>query len=121
VNLKRMTATTEAADTVGPHSIKHYAGRLSPFDCMRMLREARGSLRRFPTRYEGGVWECPESNKIFSVQVYHNRRTVELWADLIRRCGCHTAQSAEEQAAQSNSGRVSLDDTVNPALQVGDE
>ena len=106
---------------IEPHPIKRYAGRLSPFDCLRMLREARGSLRRFPTRYEGGVWECPESNKIFSVQVYHNRRTVGLWADVIRRCGCHQAQPADAKSRHVNSGSVTSEDTAVGALQAGDE
>ena len=41
-------------------------------------RDAETSLRRFPTRYEGGVWECAESNKIFAVQVLHSKKTEAL-------------------------------------------
>lgn len=88
-NLKRLTRTVEEAETIERHPITRYSGALSLLDRVRMLREARGSLRRFATRYEGGVWECPESNKIFSVQVYHNRRTVGLWEEIVKRCLCH--------------------------------
>jgi len=86
VNLRRMKPHED--ETRG-HPVTRYEGTLSLFDRLKMLREARGSLRRFATRYEGGAWNCPESNKIYAVQVYHNRRTVGLWADIVRRCGCH--------------------------------
>jgi hypothetical protein len=92
VNLKRLARHEDEAHG---HAFVRFAGALSLFDRLRMLREARGSLRRFATRFEGGAWDCPESNKIYALQLYHNRRTVGLWADLVQRCRCH-----EEQAAQ---------------------
>jgi hypothetical protein len=86
VNLKRLTSHED--ETRG-HPVTRFEGSLSLFDRLKMLREARGALRRFATRYEGGAWNCPESNKIYSVQVYSNRRTIGLWSELVRRCRCH--------------------------------
>ncbi len=67
----------------------HAAGRFSLLERLRAVRETRGSLRRFPTQYEGGAWECPESNKIYMVQILHSARTVGLWQEVMRRCVCH--------------------------------
>jgi hypothetical protein len=53
------------------------------------FREAKGSLRRFPTRYAGGIWHCPEANKLFSIQILHNRKTEGLWEQVLQRCLCH--------------------------------
>jgi hypothetical protein len=101
VNIKRLTSHED--ETRG-HPVTRFAGGLSLFDRLKVLREARGSLRRFATRYEGGAWTCPESNKIYAVQVYHNRRTVGLWSDIVRRCRCHpdgaTPNEANAEAEQ---------------------
>jgi len=61
VNLKRLT---QAESEIQGHPAPHYSGSLSLLARVRALREAKASLRRFPTRYEGGVWQCEESNKI---------------------------------------------------------
>ncbi len=58
-------------------------GRLFAF------REAKGSLRRFPTRYSGGVWHCPETNKLFAIQILYSRKTEGLWEQVLQRCLCH--------------------------------
>jgi hypothetical protein len=61
----------------------------------RMLRDTIGSMRRFPTRYEGGVWECAESNKIFALQTMRSAKSDTLWRDVVDRCGCHTGAAPE--------------------------
>lgn len=71
------------------HAMTHAVGRFSLLDRLRALRETRGSLRRFPTLYEAGAWECAESNKIYMVQILHNRRTSGLWQEVMQRCVCH--------------------------------
>jgi len=53
------------------------------------LRDAKGSLRQFPTRYAGGVWHCAQSNKLFSIQVLHNKKSEGLWESVVQRCLCH--------------------------------
>jgi len=71
------------------HEATKFAGALSFLARLRLLREAKLSLKRFPTRYEGGIWHCEESNKLFAVQVLHNKRTEGLWTEVVRRCLCH--------------------------------
>jgi hypothetical protein len=86
VNLKRLSK--EEPEIQG-HTGVRFSGSLSLLARIRALREAKASLRRFPTRYEGGVWECGETNKIFALQVLHNKRTEGLWAEVAKRCLCH--------------------------------
>ncbi len=72
------------------HEAVTYSGKLSLIARAQTLKESR-SLRRFPTRYAGGVWECTETNKIFSLQVCHSKNTQGLWEDVANRCFCHSA------------------------------
>ena len=85
--LKRLPEDTTTAGAC--HPIVHYAGPLSLSGRARAFREAKASLRRFPTQYEGGIWECAESNKLYAVQALLNRRSVGLWAEVVSRCVCH--------------------------------
>jgi hypothetical protein len=71
------------------HTVIRYAGRLSLPGRLRALREAKLSLRRFPSCYKGGIWECAESNKIYAVQVFCQARSEDLWAEVVSRCACH--------------------------------
>src|SRR5206468_684998 len=87
VNLKRLPK--EETEIKG-HTVARSSGPLSLLARLRALREAKTSLRRFPTRYEGGAWECRESNKIFALQVLHSKRTEGLWAEVADRCVCHS-------------------------------
>jgi ribosomal protein L37AE/L43A len=84
--LKRMKKDEE---TLYEHEAIHYVGSLNLFDRLRLLKDAKTSLRRFPTRYEGGIWECTDSNKLFAVQVLHSRKTEGLWEEVTDRCVCH--------------------------------
>ncbi len=79
---------TEVTSTA-EHAILHYAGPLSVVGKVRAFREARGTLRRFPTRYEGGIWECAETNRLFALQVLRQKGAQELWRDVLDRCVCH--------------------------------
>jgi len=81
---RREERTTEQG-----HPVARYAGRVPMMGRVRALRDWRGSPRRFPTRYEGGVWQCPESNKIYAVQTLHSARTEGLWSEVVSRCVCH--------------------------------
>jgi len=76
-------------ETLYDHEAIHYVGSLSLFDRIRLLKDAKTSLRRFPTRYEGGLWECTDSNKLFAVQVLHSKKTEGLWDEVTDRCVCH--------------------------------
>ena len=66
-----------------------FQGALPAGGRMFAFREAKGSLRRFPTRYTGGVWHCPDSNKLFAIQMLHNRHTEGLWEQVLQKCLCH--------------------------------
>lgn len=90
-------ARLQHADLVSAfgHSVSHYAGRISLPALVKLLRDTVGSLRRFPTQYEGGVWECAESNKIFALQTLRSKRSDTLWRDVAARCICHAGESAE--------------------------
>jgi ribosomal protein L37AE/L43A len=87
VGLKRLAH--EEIETGWGHAAHAYAGSIPLLGLLRSLRDARGSLRRFPTRYEGGIWECPESNKLYAVQVVRHRRTQGLWAEVMGSVLCH--------------------------------
>lgn len=97
VNLKRMQHDT--MQKVQGHSSDHYTGSLPFVGRIRAVRDASGTLQRFPTRYEAGIWNCPYSNKLVAVQVLHNRKTVDLWQDIVSRYVCHSR--ADEEAAES--------------------
>jgi len=58
------------------------------FNWLRALRDAR-PLHRPAARYEGCAWECPETNKIYAVQVWHNVCTQGLLEEVVARCECH--------------------------------
>lgn len=87
VGLKTMQR--REVETSRGHKAFAYSGFLPVTGRLRALREAKGSLRRFPTRYEGGLWVCEEENKLFAVQVLHNKHTEGLWNEVVGRCVCH--------------------------------
>lgn len=76
-------------ETIYDHEAVHYVGSLGLFDRLRLLKDAKTALRRFPTRYEGSLWECTDSNKLFAVQVLHSKKTEGLWDEVTDRCVCH--------------------------------
>ena len=88
VRLKRLTATSYSDDAEG-HEFEAWTGKLTLFGLIKALRDGRGGLRNFPTRYTGGAWTCKESNKIYSVQVLHSAKHKDLWAEVVNRCACH--------------------------------
>jgi ribosomal protein L37AE/L43A len=87
VRLKKLASDT--VESAHGHSISHYTGGIPLLVLARLVRDAVGSLRKFPTRYEGGVWTCPETNKIFALQTMRNKRSEGLWRDIADRCVCH--------------------------------
>src|SRR5262249_49761615 len=87
VNLKRMSE--EECEIEQGHTVFRYTGKLNLPGKLRALREARGSLRRFPSGYIGVIWEWEEKNRIFAVQVFHRRDSEDLWNEVFRRCVCH--------------------------------
>jgi hypothetical protein len=54
----------------------------------RALREAIGTWS-LAAHYQACLWECPESNKIYMIQIWHNRRTQGLLEEIVSRCVCH--------------------------------
>ena len=77
------------------HTISHYTGRIPLLLLAKLLRDTVGSMRRFPTRYEGGIWHCAESNKIFALQTLRSSKSDALWRDILDRFVCHTASAGE--------------------------
>lgn len=85
----RIRSAVSAGIEINAHQALHYVRPFGMMDRLSALREARGVLRRFPVRYEGGAWECEESNRIYAVQVLSGRDSADLWKDVVRRCVCH--------------------------------
>src|SRR5579884_580532 len=79
----------ETFTTPQGHEAERYSGRLSLFARIRALRESLGALGRIPTRFEGSIWACAESNKIYALQVLHSARTEGLLTEVVNRCVCH--------------------------------
>ncbi len=86
VALKRfsVTETTEEG-----HERIRYVGKLTPLTRLRAVREAKLSLRNVPSCYEAETWHCPESNKIYAIQVWRHARSLDVWDEVVRRCVCH--------------------------------
>jgi len=97
VALKRMRR--EERESIRGHSVSHYTGAIPILVLGKLLRDTVGSMRRFPTRYEGGVWLCPDSNKIFALQTLRSKRSERLWQDVADRLICHIGET--EQVIQS--------------------
>ena len=93
IKLKRLKR--DDVETRQGHTVAHYSGAIPLLMLVKLLRDTVGSMRRFPTRYEGGVWECPEGNKIFALQTLRSKKSETLWRDVADRCYCHGAASAE--------------------------
>ncbi len=66
----------------------HYQGKLAGFNLVKAAREVKMRLRRFATRYEGGIWHQPDANRMVMVQVLHSRKTENLWREIVARCVC---------------------------------
>jgi hypothetical protein len=79
----------ETESAVQDHEAIRASGRIrSPFLLASALRDAIGTLRP-ATRYDGCCWECPETNKLYAVQVWHNVKTEGLLEEVAARCECH--------------------------------
>lgn len=85
-SLKRCTMTE--SEEAG-HERVRYVGKLSLVTRLRAIREARLSLRKVPSCYEAETWHCPESNKIYAIQVWRHARSLDVWDEVVRRCVCH--------------------------------
>jgi hypothetical protein len=82
---KMETKTVEMAG----HEGVYYEGPLPTGGRLYAFREAKGSVRRFPGVYTGGVWHCPETNKLFAIQMLRSRKSDGLWNQIMERCHCH--------------------------------
>jgi hypothetical protein len=82
-------------ERINGHAVRHYVGALPPLLLVKLLRDTVGSLRRFPTRYEGAAWECGRSNRIFALQTFRSKRSETLWRDVADRCACHAGPDEE--------------------------
>lgn len=87
VNLRSLQKREETL--ANGHTITRFSGKLSVLSRLVAIRQARFSLRGVPTRFEGGVWHCPESNKIYSVQIWRQTRAEKIWEEVLSRCVCH--------------------------------
>ena len=87
VSLKKLKKETVESEL--DHSVERFSGSLPIFARMKILKDAKNSLRRFPSKYEGGVWVCYESNKIFSLQVMSSKLTENLFTSSLDRIVCH--------------------------------
>ena len=59
-----------------------------PLDLLRIYKDAGLSMR--PAHYyDACCWECEETNKIYAIQVWHNRTVQGLLESVAERCECH--------------------------------
>jgi hypothetical protein len=84
--LKRMEVRETTED--GDERIR-YTRKLSLLGRLKAIREAKLSLRLVPAYFEGEVWHCPTTNKIYAIQVWRSGRSADLAEEVIRRCVCH--------------------------------
>ena len=96
VNVRTLTRNED--HTVHGHESVRYSGSLALMSRLRALRDSKASLKGFPSRYEGGIWTCPNSNKIIAVQTLFNRQTQDLWEDVVSRLLCHLPASSGHEA-----------------------
>lgn len=87
----------DAERTIHGHQLDHYAGNLPLLARARILKEASGGLKRFPTRYEAGIWNCPATNKLVALQVLCQKKTVGLWREIAERYRCHAKVEAPDE------------------------
>ena len=106
--------TRDDAHTVHGHESLRYLGGLPLMSKLQALRDSRVSLKRFPTRYEGGIWNCADSNKIYALQVLHQKQTVGLWEDIVSRCVCHRPDRLENipVSQQDKQGIADIEDEL---------
>ncbi len=92
VSFKRMKKDSlEKADL---HSVARFVGSLPIFSRIKILKDAKNSLRRFPSKYEGGVWLCEETNKIFTLQVMSGKKSKNLFEDTLNSVVCHSPEES---------------------------
>lgn len=78
------------------HSLLFAKGPLGLLSKIQALRDSSGLPGRFASQYAGGVWECPETNRIYSVQYWHRTNNASLWDDLVQSCNCHSYDQEQE-------------------------
>ena len=88
VSLKKLKK--DVVETSSTHEVSRFSGPLSIFSRIKILKDAKNSLRRFPSKYEGGVWVCEESNKIFSLQVMSSKLSKEVFTTTLDHIHCHS-------------------------------
>jgi hypothetical protein len=89
-NAQCATAKMKHSDAeVNGHKAVVATGVLPIAARLTAMKECKGTMRPFPTRYTGGAWHCEQENKIYSVQVLHNAKTEGLWDQVAGKCHCH--------------------------------
>jgi hypothetical protein len=80
--------TTQETTAHGHEAVRATGSVRGPLAWFRALRDAAFTFRP-ATRYDGGCWECPDSNKLYAIQVWHNVRSIGLLDEAVARCECH--------------------------------
>lgn len=88
VNLKAQKKIACVLDNTG-HEVEHYRGKLSLPARAKALKEGKLNPFHLPTRYAGGCWVCPESNRLYTIEVWHREKNGTLWDEVAERCLCH--------------------------------
>lgn len=79
----------ESETTVQEHEAIRAEGHVrNPLAKLKALREALFTWRP-ATCFEACCWDCPETNKMYTLQVWRNRRTKALLEEVAERCECH--------------------------------
>ena len=78
-----------AISDVNGHSAATTSGSVkSPSAWAKALAEA-AATKNPAVKYEAAAWSCPETNKIYAVQVWRGKRTTGLMDEVVARCECH--------------------------------
>lgn len=87
--LRNHRAATEETSVQG-HLAVRATGRIRGVGSwVRALRGSLFTLNPPAIRYEAMLWECPESNKIYAIQLWRNLKTEGLLNEVVVRCECH--------------------------------
>jgi hypothetical protein len=79
---------SEEKTLVHGHEAIRLRGKAGFLAAVHALRDALFTWKP-ATLYDGCCWECPETNKLYAVQLWHNKRTEGLLEEAAARCECH--------------------------------
>jgi hypothetical protein len=81
--------TEQECTSASGHPIHRWSGKIGIGAKLRALRESKGSLKPMPAVYDGGIWLCEASNRIYTIETLMGSRSTPVWEEIVSRCACH--------------------------------